>query len=65
MNLFRILLLLVAAYLIWRLWQRFFATPTVSPPKDEYLPTARCGKCGAHVAPGSLSTQGLCGRCAE
>lgn len=64
MNLFRFLLLLAAAYLAWRLWQRFFVTPA-APPKDEYLPTARCAKCGAHVAAGSLSSQGYCGRCTE
>lgn len=64
MNLFRLLLLLAAAYLAWRLWQRFFAV-RAAPPQDAYLPTVRCGKCGAHVATGSLSSQGLCGRCAE
>lgn len=64
MNLFRVLLLLAATYLVWRLWRRFFATPA-APPKDDYLPTARCGKCGAHVAAETLSRDGLCGRCVE
>lgn len=64
MTLFRLLLLLGAAYLIWRLWQRFFVSPS-APPEDPYLPTARCAKCGAHVAADTRSARGLCGRCTE
>ena len=64
MNIFRLLLLLAAAYLIWRLWRHFSTTPA-TPPQTDYLPTTRCSKCGAHVAAETLSSGGLCGRCLE
>lgn len=68
MNLFRVLLLLGAAWLAWRLY-RSLAKPQLrnrkTPPAAGYEPMARCTRCGVHAPAGTLSSSGLCGRCSE
>ena len=69
MNLFRILLVLGAAWLIWRFYKSLKSGPgNPSPPSQgapTYEPMARCTKCDVHAPAGSLSSSGRCGRCSE
>lgn len=69
MNLFRILLFLVAAYVVWRLYRALTAksggnTPP-SQPREDYEAMARCSKCGVFAPASTLSQSGRCGRCSE
>ncbi len=70
MNLFRVLLLLGAVWLIWKLYKSF--KPQIrhedappAPPTPGYEPMARCVACGVHAPAGTLSSSGRCGRCSE
>ncbi|MBI2383584.1 MAG: hypothetical protein HYV18_05905 [Gammaproteobacteria bacterium] len=67
MSLLRILLILAAAYIAWRLLQRLFPglQPPPGRPPREFETMARCTKCGTYVPQGTLNSRGLCGRCAE
>jgi threonine/homoserine/homoserine lactone efflux protein len=70
MNLFRILLFLVAAYIVWRLYRALRAkseggSPMPRTPGDDYEVMVRCARCGIHAPASSLSKSGLCGRCSE
>lgn len=66
MNLFRLLLLLAIAWLLWRLL-RPLLTASRTPPKpvDGYEPMARCERCGTYLPANTLSREGRCGRCQE
>lgn len=73
MNLFRLLLLGAALYIVWRLLTvaRRAATqqrpPAPRPPSSSahYEPMARCARCNTYLPASSLSRAGLCGRCSE
>lgn len=75
MNVIRLLILLVVAWLLWRAWRLLRAQLTAQPPPEEptpppeatssYEPMARCSRCGVHAPAHALSKAGLCGRCAE
>jgi hypothetical protein len=65
MNLFRLLLLGIAAYTVWRLLKR--SRRDLAAPVDDLPPayeaTARCDGCGTHLPVRALSPRGRCGRC--
>ncbi|WP_020649540.1 hypothetical protein [Solimonas variicoloris] len=73
MNLFRLLLLGAALYIVWRLvsvarraaTQQRPPAPRPPPPSAHYEPMARCARCSTYLPAGSLSRAGLCGRCSE
>lgn len=65
---FRLILLIAAAWIVWRLLRglRVHVSRVDSPPqtpKDSFEPMARCARCGVHLPASSLSPAGLCGRC--
>lgn len=67
MNLFRILLICAAIWIIWRILRGVRVhISRIDPPKpDQYEAMARCRKCGVHLPASALSKSGLCGKCAE
>ncbi|WP_043113185.1 hypothetical protein [Solimonas flava] len=72
MNLFRLLLLGAALYIVWRLLTvARRATTQQRPPAPRapssahYEPMARCARCSTYLPASSLSRAGLCGRCSE
>lgn len=68
MNIFRVLIVLAAAWLIWRIVRQVRAQLSrrdPAPPPDAYEPMARCAKCGTYLPLKSLNSAGLCGRCSE
>lgn len=70
MNLFRLLLLIAAAWLVWRLLRGLRVhVSRIEPPKaaspETFEPMARCSRCGVHQPAQSLSSAGLCGKCAS
>jgi hypothetical protein len=68
MNLFRLLLLAAALWVVWRLWRAVQArlAPPPAPGGDEnFEPMARCQRCGAHLPVASLTRSGHCIKCAE
>lgn len=68
MNLFRVLLLGLALYLIWRLIGHSRAGLRREPPgtpEKQFEPMQRCSGCGTYLPASSLSKNGRCGRCSE
>lgn len=69
MNLFRLLLLAAAAWVVWRLWRavraRLAPPPEPPPGADRFEPMARCRRCGTHLPVASLTRSGHCIKCAE
>lgn len=68
MNLFRLLLLVAAAWIVWRLYRSVMASRALRqspPPEASFEPMARCTRCNAHVPAQSLSAEGLCGHCRD
>ncbi|MFP5306634.1 MAG: PP0621 family protein [Gammaproteobacteria bacterium] len=67
MNVLRLLLLLAAAWLIWRIVRQVRAqlARQSPPPADAYEPMSQCAKCGTHLPARSLNSAGVCGRCGE
>lgn len=66
MNLFRLLLIAAAAWIVWRLIGGARGAALRSsrePPPATYEPMARCARCGTHLPAAALSRAGLCGRC--
>jgi hypothetical protein len=62
MNLFRLLLLGVAAYTVWRLL-KLSRRDVVAVVAPAYEAMARCEDCGTHLPVRALSPRGRCGRC--
>ena len=64
--LFRLILLLAAAWVLWRLLRgvRIHVVRGQQPSAPTFEPMARCTRCGVHQPKASLSAAGLCGRCA-
>jgi hypothetical protein len=67
MNVIRILLLIGAVWLAWRLFKQL-TRPQIPPPQAPpsppgYEPMARCSECGVHAPEATLSPSGRCGRC--
>ena len=68
MNILRLLLLLAAVWLVWRVVRQIraqLARQDPAPPTDVYEPMARCAGCGTYLPVKSLNSGGLCGRCSE
>ncbi|MES0873015.1 hypothetical protein [Sinimarinibacterium thermocellulolyticum] len=66
MNILRILLLVAAAWLVWRIVRQIRAQLRQQPPvSNEFEPMARCAACGTHLPARSLDATGRCGRCSE
>ncbi|MFT4047493.1 MAG: hypothetical protein QM661_12465 [Solimonas sp.] len=71
MNLLRLLLLGIAAYVVWRLLKvssRAAVPPARrdrEPPRERYEAMARCVACGTHLPARALSRSGRCDRCGE
>jgi len=72
MNLFRLLLLAVAVYVVWRLLKIALRKPAppggaqAQRPADEPFETmVRCSSCGTYLPARSLSASGRCGRCSD
>ncbi len=70
MTFLRILLLVAAAWLVWRIFRQVRAQLQQQPPpgdvRDElYEPMAQCAKCGTHMPEKTLNSKGTCGRCSE
>ena len=64
MNILRLLLLVAAAWLIWRIVRRGRAQlEQRRKPADEFEPMARCAQCGTFLPARSLDAAGKCGRC--
>lgn len=65
MNLFRLLVLGLLAWLAWRFVQRWKLSiePREAPP--EPIALAPCRRCGVRVPSRSLSQDGRCGRCLD
>lgn len=59
----QLLLLIVLAYIAWRLLRRALAPPQKSgEPQQRFEPTVRCTRCGTHV-PAAEIDAGVCARC--
>lgn len=66
MNILRFLLLVAAAWLIWRIVRQVRGQlQQRRPPADEFEPMARCAGCGTFLPARSLNAAGRCGRCSE
>lgn len=67
MILFRIAILLLGAYIIWRLIQRHRAARRVEAPptQQSFEPMQRCQSCGTYLPAHALSRSGRCGRCSD
>lgn len=67
MNILRLLIIVAAAWLVWRIVKQVRSQlPRQNPPPgDLYEPMARCAKCGTHLPAKALNSAGLCGRCGE
>lgn len=68
MNLFKLLLIGAALWIVWRLLQgvRVHISRIEPPPKpEEFEKMARCAACGVHLPASALSPAGLCGKCAS
>lgn len=68
MNLFKLLLLGAAIWIIWRLLRglRVQVTRLEPPPKPEQFESmARCNLCDVHLPASALSASGLCGKCSS
>jgi hypothetical protein len=65
--LFRLLLLIGLAAIVWRLVRNALAPPSSAGPHPDaapgFEPTARCARCGTHVPRTQLDPAGLCPRC--
>jgi uncharacterized protein len=69
MTVFRILLILAAIWIVWRLLRGLRiqierAQPPAQPPAENFEPMARCARCGVHLPANALSANGRCGKCA-
>lgn len=67
MTLFRLFLLALAVWILWRLLRGVRVhfsrvQPPAEPPQFE--PMSRCTGCGVHLPAAALSAGGLCGKCA-
>lgn len=67
MNILRLLLLVAAAWLVWRIVRQVRAQlqQRRPPPTDAFEPMARCAQCGTFLPANALSASGKCGRCSE
>lgn len=67
MNLFRLLLVGAAIYLVWRMLnpprRRDSAHQRAANTAPDYERMARCAQCGTHLPLTTLSPSGRCGRC--
>jgi len=68
MNLFRLLLLIAAIWILWRLLRGLrIHISRIEPPRmpsETFEPMAKCARCGVHQPASALSANGLCGKCA-
>lgn len=68
MNLFKLLLLGAALWIVWRILRGLrIQVSRIEPrpqPPESFEPMARCARCGVHLPAAALSAQGLCGKCA-
>lgn len=70
MNVFKLILIAAAVWIVWRLLQGVrvhisrIQPPPPPPAKPEFEPMARCEKCGVHLPASAISAGGLCGKCA-
>ncbi|HEY1075675.1 MAG TPA: PP0621 family protein [Fontimonas sp.] len=71
MTFLRILLLVAAAWLVWRIFRQVRAqlqaptAPQNDVRDDHFEPMARCAQCGTHMPAKVLNSKGTCGRCSE
>lgn len=71
MNLVRLLLLLAAIWVVWRLLRGNSILPTLGrrpeapKPPENFEPMSRCEHCGTYLPSKALSSSGRCGRCNE
>jgi hypothetical protein len=67
MGMLRLLLLLVIAWIVWRLVARALrasvGTPAPSKGDPDYVPLTRCGVCGAHIPQPAGGLAPICERC--
>lgn len=66
MTIFRLLLLGLAIWIIWKLLRTYRVhisreQPPTSPPNYEAM--AQCKQCGVHLPASALSSDGCCGKC--
>lgn len=70
MNLFRILLLCLAVWIVWRLlrgWRVQVSrnAPPEQKPVEDFEKITRCAACGVHLPVSALSPTGRCGKCSS
>lgn len=66
MNILRLLLLVAAAWLIWRIVRQVRGQlQQRQRPTEVFEPMARCSQCGTYLPARSLNASGKCGRCSE
>ncbi len=68
MNILRLLLLIAAVWLVWRIVRQVrgqLQQQRKPPPVEEFEAMARCAKCGTYLPSKSLTAAGLCGHCSE
>ncbi|QHS09963.1 hypothetical protein [Sinimarinibacterium sp. NLF-5-8] len=71
MNILRLLMLIAAGWLVWRIVRQVRSQwrPPIggaqNPGQQDYQVMARCHQCGTHLPAQALSSDGLCGRCRE
>ena len=70
MNLFRILLLCLAVWIVWRLlrgWRVRVSrdTPPQETQAQDFEKITRCAQCGVHLPVSALSPSGRCGKCSS
>jgi hypothetical protein len=63
-RLLSLLLLVLLAYVAWRLLRRALQPPR-EPAPPRFEPTARCARCGTHVPAAQLDAAGLCTHCRD
>lgn len=67
MNLFKLLLIGAAIWIVLRILKGFrvHVERVQPPPPENFEPMARCAKCGIHTPAAALNKSGICGRCSE
>jgi hypothetical protein len=63
---FRLLLLALAGFVVWRLLKTMGVLPPPAPRgQEQFEPMARCARCGTFLPAKTLSSDGRCGACRE
>jgi len=65
MSIFRLLVLGLIAWFVYRILRSWSATPGTGrrPGPEQYELMARCGRCGVHLPRDAISERGRCSAC--